>query len=290
MKPAQLVINQVSETPQSAAQYFAQPHKDESEYNPDNWMCYMCTPEGADFAQANPMLPEIGQALLALNQQEKGAKYGGGKAGRKGAGKIQGKCWNCNEEGHTAAECKKPRKPTVYGKGAPKGGKKGYSKGGGKSSTNSISEDWTLRLHYDSPNLMLNYLQQLDDQILGNRTVSNDDCAHIHKQNLVDGNMCVVDQSKQQIKEPIRSHSEKMYNCYIVVVDGNDHFSISDDTIKCPLIDVKKLVAQHGQTNAPSASDKELNQLLKDIQTAGISAKRASKSKCANLDALDDKL
>ena len=97
--PSQLAINQVSETPQSAAQYFAQPHKDEIEYSPDDRMCYICTSEEAHFAQANPMLPEIGQALLALNQQEKGGIYGGGKAKRKSAGKIdtgkfQGKCWN----------------------------------------------------------------------------------------------------------------------------------------------------------------------------------------------------
>ena len=174
--PAQLVINQVSETPQNAAQYFAQPQNDESEYSPDDWMCYMCTPEGADFAQANPMLPEIGQALLAFNQRAKGGKYGGGKVRRKGAaktgtGKFQGKCWNCNEEGHTAAECKKPRKPKGYGKGAPKGGKKGYGKGGGASNINTISEDWTLCLHDDSPDLMLNYLHNSNDQILGNRTV-----------------------------------------------------------------------------------------------------------------------
>ena len=54
------------------------------------------------------------------------------------------------------------------------------------------------------------------------------------------------------------------------------------------------MVAQHGQkskrTNAPSASDRELNQLVNDIQAAGISAKRALKSKCANLGALDDKI
>ena len=103
VSPAQLVINQVGETPQNATQYFAQPHNDGNEYNPDDWECYMCTPEGAVFAQANPMLPEIGQALLALNQQVKEGKYGGGKAGRKGAGKIgkgkfQEKCWNCDDE------------------------------------------------------------------------------------------------------------------------------------------------------------------------------------------------
>ena len=84
-----------------------------------------------------------------------------------------------------------------------------------------------------------------------------------------------------------------MYTFDILVVDDNDHCSISDDTINFQLLGVKNLVAQHGQkpkrTNAPSASDKEMNQLVKDIQAAGISAKRALKSKCANLDALDDK-
>ena len=87
MTPAQLVINQVSETPQRAAQYFAQPQNDESEYSPDDWMCYMCTPEEADFAQADPMLPEIGQALLALNQQGKGANTVEAKQGEKALAK-----------------------------------------------------------------------------------------------------------------------------------------------------------------------------------------------------------
>ena len=50
-----------------------------------------------------------------------------------------------------------------------------------ESNINSISEDWTLCLHDDSPNLMLNDLQHNDDQILGNRTVSNDDCATIQQ-------------------------------------------------------------------------------------------------------------
>ena len=45
---------------------------------------------------------------------------------------------------HTAAECKKPRKPKGYGKGAPKSGKIGYGKGGGKSNINSISEGWIV--------------------------------------------------------------------------------------------------------------------------------------------------
>ena len=84
--PRSACYQQVSKTPQCAAQYFAQPHKGQSEYSPDDWVCYMCTPEGADFAQADPMLPKIGQALLAFNQQGKGSKYGGGKVGRKGAG------------------------------------------------------------------------------------------------------------------------------------------------------------------------------------------------------------
>ena len=104
----------------------------------------------------------------------------------------------------------------------------------------------------------------------------------------------VLGAKRQQINEPIRSRSEKMYNFDMLVVDDNDHFTISDDTAILPLLDVKKLVARHRQepnrTNAPSASDKELNQLVKDIQAAGISAKRASKSKCANLDALDSKI
>ena len=54
--PAQLVDSQVNETQQCAAQYLAQPHKDESEYSPDDWVSYMCTLKEADFAQANPML------------------------------------------------------------------------------------------------------------------------------------------------------------------------------------------------------------------------------------------
>ena len=80
----------------------------------------------------------------------------------------------------------------------------------------------------------------------------------------------------------------------MLVVEDNDQLFISDDPTIFPLLDVKKLVAQHRQkpksANVPSASDKELNQLVKDIQAAGISAKRASKSKCAYLDSSDDKI
>ena len=93
--------------------------------------------------------------------------------------------------------------------------------------------------------------------------------------------MYVVAQKTTTIKEPIRSRSENMYNFDMLVVDDNDHVSISDDTANVPLLDIKILVAQHRRkpkrTNAPSASDKELKQLVK-IHKPPVSAPRGRRS------------
>ena len=98
-----------------------------------------------------------------------GKGYGGGKVAGKGGGKgFQGKCWTCNETGHTMAEC--PQKPADGGKNAGKGGKskkgKGKGKWGGKGTMNMLSEgdqtDFALCIDEKPDQRILDYLELME--------------------------------------------------------------------------------------------------------------------------------
>ena len=52
------------------------------EYTSEEWVGYMCIPERAEFARSNTSMPQVMEALLAMNQAGKGGKFGGGQEGR----------------------------------------------------------------------------------------------------------------------------------------------------------------------------------------------------------------
>ena len=126
-KPQQFTANAVTASPPPANQTFTVVE----------WINYLGTPEGAKYVEDQGELDANGyEAYFSVMKGNKGGKNGykgggpkggyksynpkggyqspkgGGKGpkGGKGKGGFRGKCWNCEETGHTSAECTKPKK------------------------------------------------------------------------------------------------------------------------------------------------------------------------------------
>ena len=143
--PAPIALNMVDSPMKS----------DAPEWSQDEWMTWMQTDEGSEYARRNPEDKDVLQIIGSLTLQGKGGKFGGkGKSGGKGnkgdgKGKFGGRCWLCNQVGHTMREC-----PLNQKGGQWKGkGNKGAGKGG-KGSLNAVTDYDMCLFLADEPPLM----------------------------------------------------------------------------------------------------------------------------------------
>ena len=284
-----LLLNALDEGRSSDLQPVTQQSPQQPGYSSDEWVVYMCTPEGAEFAQENHRMPEVAEALLAMNSAGKGGKFGGGrKGGTKGAAPqwmsqgyqkgqgFQGKCWNCDEVGHTARECtKEPRGGKAKGKGKKGDGKgKGeYGKGGkGKSNMNNVSEGWALCMTEDPPQRILDYLNQIDN------------AQKVEKWENVEKGAKAKQVSWKQATEKANRYD-------LLVVDQQDDQEDTEVSMQVypPLEVIKTMLARphiKKRAQGPSKVDRELSKMVKEIEAAGIRTKMSAATR-VNLDELD---